>query len=199
MNRAAIVALQPTLDEAVDAIHRKFAEAIASDSKAHRARIAAGEMLLELRERIEAGEAGKGVEWWPWYGSKFVRSRRDAEKVMAIAASDYPEAAAAAERERNREAKRRERATADSQPQGEPKAKPGRRRTKEQIKHDQIEHAIETLENLVEAVCNLIDPELLTPEQAKRLLDAANMIRAYGRRGEGPRCRHRSRHRQGAQ
>jgi N-glycosylase/DNA lyase len=104
---------QLTLDEVVRAIHKKFADAIDSEGRSIRCRIAAGQMLIALRERIESGEAGKGIEWWRWYESKFVRSRRDAEKVMALARAEDPEAAADEEREINRQAKRRERATSD--------------------------------------------------------------------------------------
>jgi hypothetical protein len=82
-----------TLDEMVTEIHKKFGSAIDADIKAHHHRLDAGRMLLELRQRIEKGEAGKDVVWWPWYESKFVRSRRDAERVMAMAGAEDPEAA----------------------------------------------------------------------------------------------------------
>jgi hypothetical protein len=103
-----IVALRShqTIDEAIREIHGKFAEALASDGKAFNARLAAGQMLIILRERVEAGEAGNGVEWWPWYESKFVRSRKDAEKVMALARAEDPEAAAEEARARNSEHQR---------------------------------------------------------------------------------------------
>jgi hypothetical protein len=70
MSKAKVISMRPTLDEAVQAIEQKFAE---GDS----ARLAAGKMLLELRVRVMTGEAGEGVKWWPWYESKFTRSRRD--------------------------------------------------------------------------------------------------------------------------
>jgi hypothetical protein len=96
-------ALQPvSLDEAVRAIHLKFDEAIKADIKAHKARIATGQLLLDLRRRIESGEAGADVEWWPWYESKFVRSRKDAERLMRIASAEDPEAALIGEREKTR-------------------------------------------------------------------------------------------------
>jgi len=94
---------QQTLDEAVREIHRQFAEEQSSKKKAYRHRLRAGEMLLALRKRIEAGEAGVNMSWWDWYESKFVRSRRDAEKVMALAQADDPEAALENERAANRE------------------------------------------------------------------------------------------------
>ena len=87
--------------------------------------ISAGKQLVELKARIDGGEDGEGVNWWKWYAERFKnRTRRDAQKVMALARSDDPEAAAEEEREKNREAQanKRERdkelqpgATSDSQ------------------------------------------------------------------------------------
>jgi hypothetical protein len=64
--------------ESVNAIHRKFDEAIQADIRAHKARVSAGQMLNSLQAKIGAG-------WWPWYEARFVRSKRDAMKVMKIA------------------------------------------------------------------------------------------------------------------
>jgi hypothetical protein len=72
-------------------------------------RIVCGKELLALRARIEAGEAGE-IDWWVWYGEHFARSRRDAEKVMALASAGDPEAAHEAEKAASRERKREERA-----------------------------------------------------------------------------------------
>ena len=67
-------------------------------------RITLGVLLNDLRARVDAGEAGKGVKWWSWYGEHFPdRSRRDAERVMRLASSDDPQAAADEERSRARE------------------------------------------------------------------------------------------------
>jgi hypothetical protein len=106
---AAIHQIAP-LEAAIESIHKKFAAAIDSDNKARKYRIEAGKELLQLRARIEAGEAGVGVQWWQWYESKFVRSRRDAERVMALARDADPDAALERERERNREHQRSSRA-----------------------------------------------------------------------------------------
>jgi hypothetical protein len=71
-------------------------------------RILIGKTLLEMRERVEAGEAG-AITWWDWYeGNIRVRSRRDAERLMEIARQKNPTVAyegakakdAAAHRER---------------------------------------------------------------------------------------------------
>ena len=107
------------LEDAVNAIHDKFAEALAADNRmllqlhrAHHARHEAGRMLLQLRKRIEAGEAGE-TTWWHWYSANFTRSRRDAEKCMAMASSENPEAALERERQRAREGMREYRAAAN--------------------------------------------------------------------------------------
>jgi hypothetical protein len=87
-----------SLQEAIDEIHRQFGEALSNDRKAESCRLYAGKLLLALRQRIEAGEAGEGVNWWQWYESKFVRSRKDAEKVMRLASAEDFEAAEAKEK-----------------------------------------------------------------------------------------------------
>ena len=50
----------------------------------NRHRLAAGQHLLALRKRIEAGECGD-VGWWQWYAANVDRSRKDAEKLMRMA------------------------------------------------------------------------------------------------------------------
>jgi hypothetical protein len=71
-----------TPEEMVHEVHRQFDIALDADGRAWRSRVKAGQMLNELRSQI--GEA----EWWDWYKSKFVRSKKDAEKVMALAADE---------------------------------------------------------------------------------------------------------------
>jgi hypothetical protein len=93
-----------SIDQMIDEIHKNFAAEREAGNRADRARIRAGQLLLTMRERIEAGEAGKNVGWWDWYKDNIVRSRRDAEKVMALARNADPEEAAAIERASNREA-----------------------------------------------------------------------------------------------
>jgi hypothetical protein len=96
-------AAQPTLDEAVRAITEKFDEVANLDKRATSARVAAGKMLIELRARIEGGEAGEGVSWWEWCEANIQRSRKDCEKLMRMASSDDPEAAIEDERAQARE------------------------------------------------------------------------------------------------
>ena len=70
-----------TLATAVTAIRRHMYEAQVS---MNRHRLAAGQQLLALRKRIEAGECGD-LGWWQWYAANVDRSRKDAEKLMRMA------------------------------------------------------------------------------------------------------------------
>jgi hypothetical protein len=78
-----------SFDGVIDEIHRQFSEASRADHRAERCRILAGKLLLNLRERIENGEAGN-TSWWQWYLQHFVRSTRDAQKLMELAQSLDP-------------------------------------------------------------------------------------------------------------
>lgn len=80
-----------TIDELVFKAHKQFEVVVTSQQKFFAARLACGQTLLELRARVEAGEVGS-VKWWEWYGSRFARSRRDAERVMELASAEDPRA-----------------------------------------------------------------------------------------------------------
>jgi hypothetical protein len=86
----------------VTEIERRLIYADEAVERAISCRVQAGKLLLALRARIEAGEAGQGVSWWQWYGEHFDRSRRDGQRLMALASSPDPEAAAAEERAKTR-------------------------------------------------------------------------------------------------
>ena len=108
-----------------------------TDKKLDDHRITLGVLLNDLKARVGAGEAGKGVKWWSWYGEHFQnRSRRDAERVMRLASSDDPQAAADEERTKAREgmaAHRKKIATnvsRDLQPASAPE---GYRHTEEEV------------------------------------------------------------------
>src|SRR5262245_34938217 len=94
----------------VAAINLAFGKAADHANKAVSCRVEAGRLLLDLRERVEA--QGKG--WWPWFEEAgFVRDRKDAEKVIALARDHTPEEAeeaAAKEREKARKRMARHRA-----------------------------------------------------------------------------------------
>jgi hypothetical protein len=74
-------------------------------------RLEAGRRLLALRARIEAGEAG-AISWWSFFDKHLLslRSRSDAEKIMAVASAEDPEGAAEEAARRNREHQARHRA-----------------------------------------------------------------------------------------
>ena len=94
-----------TLKQVVARIEASFVKIKNYGDKVDQFRISAGKQLVELKVRIDAGEAGKGVKWWAWYAENFKnRTRRDASKVMALARADDPEAAAEEERTKNHEA-----------------------------------------------------------------------------------------------
>jgi hypothetical protein len=119
-----------SLEQAVQAIHEKFEVARRAERRAYATRIVVGQMLIALRKRIEAGEAGEGVNWWKWYQDNFARTRRDAERVMALARADDPEAAHEAAKAETREAVQKHRATyvsrnaQSSKPTSPPKTDP---------------------------------------------------------------------------
>jgi hypothetical protein len=56
-------------------------------------RIKIGHLLLELQQRINAGENGDLCDFWEWFDDMIPRSRGDATRLMAIAREDDPEAA----------------------------------------------------------------------------------------------------------
>jgi hypothetical protein len=139
MSNTATVIPITTLDQAVEAIHKKFQEENDSARKAQRSRVACGQMLLALRKRIEDGDAGAEWvdDWWGWYKKKFVRSRRDAEKVMKLARAADPDAAAEQDREKDRQQKQRHRAAAD-----------GSRNTRTSKTKDLVTHALRLVETM---------------------------------------------------
>jgi hypothetical protein len=114
---------QETLKQVVARIEASFVKIQHHGEKVDQFRISAGKQLVELKDRIEAGEAGKGVKWWSWYTENFKnRTRRDAQKVMALANADNPEEAAEEERAKNRAAvaaHRRRAAQAEEQERSE--------------------------------------------------------------------------------
>ena len=110
--RAAVVAINKKFDKEID--HDKKVER--GRRAATRCRLEAGELLLALRQRIEGGEAGEEwrANWWGWYKTQpFIRSRADANKVMALASADDPSAAHAEEKTAARKSMRRLRSGAN--------------------------------------------------------------------------------------
>jgi hypothetical protein len=101
------------INNVVVQIRRHLDDADKAETRAHEAevrcfesRLAAGQKLLRLRERVEAGEGGEGVKWWEWFKQAEICSRKGAERLMKIAGSDDPVAALKEEREKDRDRKR---------------------------------------------------------------------------------------------
>ena len=95
---------QETLKQVVARIEASFVKIKNYGDKVDQFRISAGKQLAELQARIEAGEAGKGVRWWAWYAENFKnRTRRDAQRVIALARANDPEKAAEEERTKARD------------------------------------------------------------------------------------------------
>lgn len=104
---SVVVRLQSpkTIDGLVKEIRLHLYDAKGAKAKLEKHRLVAGQKLLELRSRIEAGEAGEGVSWWEWFETADIgRGRKDAEKLMRLAKADDPEAAYEEDKKRVREA-----------------------------------------------------------------------------------------------
>jgi hypothetical protein len=93
MSNVVALKTKNMIDKMVDQVHREFAAAVADTKRADRARIRAGKLLIELRQRIEAGEAGQGIKWGKWCGENIARSKRDINRCIKLAQAKDPEAA----------------------------------------------------------------------------------------------------------
>ena len=98
---ATAVKYKPIAD-VVRQIKTHIHDAATSQRRADKHRLQAGQLLLQLRQRIESGEEGNGIDWWPWCEQHIERSRKDCEKLMRIASAEDPEQALEDERERVR-------------------------------------------------------------------------------------------------
>lgn len=70
--------------------------------KANNWRVTAGKHLIEARQRVEGGEAGK-IRWQTWCKTNVKRSLGDIRKVLALAGASDPDEAARKQREQNRQ------------------------------------------------------------------------------------------------
>jgi len=103
---AEIVALRPSVIEAAHNISIKFAKVDNAHSKARSLRVEIGFELIDLKRRVDAGEAakvGEPEEFWAWIKMRVNRSVQDMRKCIALAKAKDPEAAAEQEREGTRE------------------------------------------------------------------------------------------------
>lgn len=106
-----VVALRP-IEQLIDLVTEKWKAMDTLVQKYRTNRLEVGDMLNELRQRVENGEQGDeaALSWWQWYEAHFTRSRNDAEKIMALAAADDPQKASDLGKERNRVQKQQSRA-----------------------------------------------------------------------------------------
>ena len=111
---ATAVKLKPIAD-VVRQIKTHIYDANNAEVRCVKHRLQAGQLLLQLRERIESGEAGNGINWWEWCEQHVERSRKDCEKLMRIASPTTPKRqwSGIARRRRLAVAKHRERKAAE--------------------------------------------------------------------------------------
>jgi hypothetical protein len=125
-------------------------------AQSHKARVEAGQTLLELRQRVERGDEGPDQKWWSWFDANVDGNRSYAEKLLKIAGAPDQEAQEAeAERQakRNREAVQKHRATS-------------------YVRGEQHKEDKENGSDLVEYVWSLI--KQLTAEQRKQIMERLN-------------------------
>jgi hypothetical protein len=102
-----------TLDDLAHEIVTRFDRADAAATKSHNHRVSAGELLVEVRGRVDAGEAGP-ITWTEWCAVNVPnRSMRDIRRCLALVKADDPDAALEAERANNRVAKQASRQRTD--------------------------------------------------------------------------------------
>jgi hypothetical protein len=135
-------------------------------------RLKAAKLLLELRERIEAGEEGEGVEWWPWCEQHIERGRKDCEALLRIASAPDSQRAYDEERERIRLAVAEHRAEKEARllltTNGD-EPKPRRRTKKEVAAEAEAVERHEKQEVAIKAAWLRDHPER-TPEEYEELL-----------------------------
>lgn len=110
---AEVVPIRRYLTDIANGVASKFCKVDHANEKANSIRVDIGFDLIELQERVAAGEArerGEPEDFWVWIKLRVNRSLRDMRKCIALAKADDPEAAAEQEREDTREAVRRHRA-----------------------------------------------------------------------------------------
>lgn len=93
---------EASIKQAIEEVHREFEKIRLAKHRLYNSRLKVGEMLIALRKRVEAGEAGD-ITWWDWYARKINRSRKDGEKCMRMAQAEDPDEAVEDEREEARQ------------------------------------------------------------------------------------------------
>lgn len=147
---ANVVPMRPTIFEAAHNISVAFAQADKARNKAHSMRVEIGLDLIDLKRRVDAGEArkaGEPQEFWVWIKLRVGRSLQDMRKCIALAKAEDPEAAAAQERADTRERVRKHR---EKQEEEQPRAYSTR--PAEVVKFDPVERALDQIRGVLAAL-----------------------------------------------
>lgn len=102
-----------TLNELVESFRNNLTLAAHYKAMSSYHRLQAALELGELRDRVEAGEVGEGVDWWTWFDANVVGSRSNAEKLLKISRAEDPQAELERQKQRDKEASQRYRDTSD--------------------------------------------------------------------------------------
>ena len=157
-----VVPLQPSVFEAAHNIAVMFAQADKARDKARGIRIDIGLELIDLKRRVDAGEArraGEPEEFWVWIKLRNNRSLRDMRKCIALAKAENPEAASAKEREDARVRMKRIRTErANSSPPAQV------------VQFDPVERALDQFRSLIEG---------LSDDERKRFLVRAREMYSW--------------------
>jgi|SoiMethySBSTD1v2_1073268.scaffolds.fasta_scaffold296421_3 hypothetical protein len=145
---AQVVPIRRHLTDVANGVASKFCKIDHANEKANSIRVDIGFDLIELQERVAAGEArerGEPEDFWVWIKLRVNRSLQDMRKCIALAKAEDPEAAAAQEREDNREYQQKSRARksasrADSQ------------RPAEVVSFDPVERALDQINQILKAL-----------------------------------------------
>jgi len=86
-------------------------------ARADNQRITAGQLLIEARERVTAGEAGN-MGWPAWCSANIDQSYRNVQRLIAVASADDPQTALEKDRAAARERMQLSRETPDSSTRG---------------------------------------------------------------------------------
>jgi hypothetical protein len=97
-------------NEVVRICGRKIEAIETSTQKVRALRIEVGQLLIELRDRVEAGEIGELANWWDWFEDNKALfgsiERRTAERYMQVAGDPDPVAKQDELRKKNTEQRR---------------------------------------------------------------------------------------------
>lgn len=147
---AKVLPLRPSVHEIAHNIATAFSKIDHVDIKTRSMRVEIGRDLIELKQRIEAGEGrrpGEPEEFWAWIKLRVNRTVRDMRKCIALAREDDPEAAAEQEREERRESMREHRARKADAAERSHGGTPA-----EVVRFDPVERALDQIRGILAAL-----------------------------------------------